>query len=799
MNLSRIRFCLSILLILFSSQLFAAKNPISWTLAGTFQNPVFSQASYSVTYTFTNQLPETLVKPLVIEKVASPANEFTYVDNCSGKLLTPHQSCTVKITLVPINAGQKSVQLIIAGYSKDRVPVPALTTSVPGSGSRVNVTGFVKQTLPSSLSVGTSANYNFTFTNNSPGIASDVSIQATDSGFQTSCGSKLAAGSSCSVSGTYTPVSISPSIQTVSATFNYSDGSPVTVSTSTAVPQATGIVGFFVSPNYLPAAMTPGSRSIEMKFQNYGPTAVGTITSNPATMVVVTGGDGTGTFSFTGGTPPTAQNNCTGVLPVGGACIVTGTFTAANTSATPYVVTGTLTYTGVTGSPTVLTTSTTVVSSLPTSRTVTFVNNCTFPVYFSLSGGQETGLSCSKSTGLGCPTGTSCDKTNGNCYWTNYAPIDNNFKLDAHGGSHTTDTVTIPATTIDPAIQWSGTMSASLACTAGTACGQADCGNSAGLSSVGACSPGIGFSPPVTQAEITMNLNTSDSYDVEVINGFTVPVSMVPGPYVTPSNYVCGWPGYSNASSVPAGFGACNWTSQATVPSNAYYWVTSNAQTGGESCNPLAPPTCGTTGQVCGLDGNLNGVCGNFLGFWSADEACGKNATAANPYFQCNTPVTGQFYPAGATLSDLMLCKVPKGSTSPTFNSCYQSYPGDSATQINTCCGCVDWWTDGVSGVNSTATSCVQALTGMLQANPIWLDTSSSGIISKIKWLKTACPSDYTYTFDDATSGFSCSNNLPGSPNSVGYTVTFCPATGASTFDTGLPAAFGTGDGRASF
>ncbi|WP_457589595.1 thaumatin family protein, partial [Legionella pneumophila] len=73
-------------------------------------------------------------------------------------------------------------------------------------------------------------------------------------------------------------------------------------------------------------------------------------------------------------------------------------------------------------------------------------------------------------------------------------------------------------------LQWSGNISASTLCN-GTTCQQAACGNAGGTTS---CAPGIGFTQPATQAEITMNLTTSDSYDVEVINGFHIPISMQP-------------------------------------------------------------------------------------------------------------------------------------------------------------------------------------------------------------------------------------------------------------------------------
>lgn len=317
-------------------------------------------------------------------------------------------------------------------------------------------------------------------------------------------------------------------------------------------------------------------------------------------------------------------------------------------------------------------------------------------------------------------------------------------------------------------------MSASTLCNNGTAtCGQADCQNSNGTAS---CAVGQGFAQPATQAEITMLIANGDSYDVEVINGFHLPISMAPSLYVTPNNYNCGVPGSNTAGN---GFGACIWTSTgpgvgAIPPSNAYYWVQDD--TPAVPCS-VSAPSC-PTNQVCGLDSSFNQTCGVFLGYWTADQACGTNATANNAFFNCNLPLstTSPPFPANSTLSQLMLCKVPKDYTGPNFNTCYGTYPSYSAAQITTCCGCQDWWLEGI-GANDTAQSCTKP-GGATQSDPTW----QSDIKGQVSWLKSACPSDYVYTFDDATSGFSCTNNLPGSPNSEGYTITFC-----SGGDSGLP------------
>lgn len=513
-----------------------------------------------------------------------------------------------------------------------------------------------------------------------------------------------------------------------------------------------------------------------MLYTNYGPGTV-TLTSNPATMVAVT--TGSSSASYTENTSQPGNNSCTTglMLGVGGACQSLGTFTStAATFPTSIAVTGTITYTGGTGGPSVnKITSTTVVSALVSTRTVQFVNNCNFPVWFSTNGGaiaNSPSCSCtSPPCQSSCPSGSTC---NGKlCYWNNPEPTDHNYELTT---GHLTDTVTIPANNI-AGTQWSGNFAASLGCNGSSSCLQADCGNAGGSAQ---CNPGQGYTQPATQAEITMLANDADSYDVEVINGMSVPTSFQPGPpnsYVNVSNYTCGFAGNAVAAN---GFGACNWTGTAVVPSFAYNYVSGVTGT--------APPcltgnTCATMGQICGLDATLDPVCGDFLGYWSSDQACGVNASKANAYFDCNNPVAN---PPGSVLSQFMLCKVPTGYTGPNYSSCYSTYP--AGTDTSTCCGCVDWWTIGVSA-NSTAPSCNG------QSNSTWTTGTSTNpsILSQIEWMKKACPSIYTYPFDDATSGFTCSNTLPGVANSVNYTVTFCPGT-STPGDTGLPA--GVTEGR---
>ena len=54
--------------------------------------------------------------------------------------------------------------------------------------------------------------------------------------------------------------------------------------------------------------------------------------------------------------------------------------------------------------------------------------------------------------------------------------------------------------------------------------------------------------------------------------------------------------------------------------------------------------------------------------------------------------------------------------------------------------------------------------------NPAWNDR----VKPTLWWLKKACPSAYTYPFDDMSSTFTC-KNMQNNVNSVNYQISFCP------------------------
>lgn len=782
---------------------FAAKDPVAWRLNQSFPNTVTTGTSYNITYTLTNQLPFQLSHPLTIEKSASPDSDFTYADNCTGQRLQPQASCTVEVTLTPVMAGMISFQLIM-GYDNNQVPLPKLLTTAVGQNTNTAIIqASVSTAMTNPLSLGNSSNYGFTFKNIGLVKATSVSASSSASGYSSSCGTYLDPGDSCTVTGTYTPSSATPTLQSVVGSFAYAEGSTVTATDTISISTSSGVVGLVLTP--LPSVMAPSATAnYGFKFCNQSSSAI-TITDLTVSASPVVG--------IATNDPPGTTNNCsTGTLPGGvdACCQVLGTYTAPASPQALVTVTEQLSFTGTSGSP-VTVSSSTVVGTVPATRVINVVNSCGFAISVSMSGAAlGSGDYTAPCSTNGCPNGSSCDTTTGVCFFQNYTPTNtasgNNVLNSGDTGKFTIPSVNTP----DPVIQWSGGISASLNCAGNPSCLYASCGNGTGTTS---CTPGSGFTTPSTQAEFTLLYASGDSYDTTVINGFHIPIQMAPDAPVLISNYSCGTSGYKAGGN---GFGACVWTkSVGYPPSHQYYWVSTVSSGTAGTCTLSSPNTC-NAGYLCGLTSTQVGTanqptaiaCGAFLGFWTGDEVCGSANVpqAIRDDFNCDTQLSTLTTPSGPsfsptppgytpplTLGDLMLCSVAQGYTGPILNTCYQVYPTSgtpsySSAQIQSCCGCVDWWTVSYNGsaigANNTANTCAQY--GTYNTDPVW----TQYIQGTLSWMKAACPSAYVYPFDDKTSTFGCSNVSSGNPsNTVNYTITFCPGG-----DSGLPT--GTNEGR---
>lgn len=379
------------------------------------------------------------------------------------------------------------------------------------------------------------------------------------------------------------------------------------------------------------------------------------------------------------------------------------------------------------------------------SREILIVNNCQYDFYFKVTSGsaptiRSIGVTSPPASLLTCTSnsqcvaGSSCLSPPGLCFWNVNTPSSGNFEVPAGRAN----SVTFPYYNNNVQTLWSGNFGF---------CRGASCSSSSSVCSAKGCNVVNGAS---NIAEITLQKNYADFYDISNIGGFNVPMSF--GPTNLPPSmleistpYTCGTPGLPIEQN---GIGASSWS--AIPPYVQNYWVKG---TGG-SCTSSSQCTNGT---VCGVDTtpsrvpNMNLMCGELYGMWTANALCSQDpqfSLSPDP-FLCSSPI--QNGPYSTTVGQLYLCDGTSGS----------GY-SDGADEYS--CGCENWWETGLSVPPSPATPlCVNSA-------PAWTEY----VLPSISWLKEACPSCYTYPYDDKSSSFTCSN-FEGATNTQNYTLTLCP------------------------
>jgi len=202
---------------------------------------------------------------------------------------------------------------------------------------------------------------------------------------------------------------------------------------------------------------------------------------------------------------------------------------------------------------------------------------------------------------------------------------------------------------------------------------------------------------------------------------------------------------------------ACSWE---TNPSPAYTkeqlrFVSPPDTTTLVSCTKDSDCAKVTDGTSCGLYSSLTDkikqICGSPRGWWSANQVCADDAssTIGNNVFKCDTTITGQ-----GKVKNLYSCNGINNTS---------GYAA-AADITSTLCGCNDWnYPVNGHGCNGS--------------NAQWV----SHALPEAKIKKEACPTAYSYPFDDETSTFVCQSNPDPitsgaiTANNINYTITFCP------------------------
>jgi hypothetical protein len=334
----------------------------------------------------------------------------------------------------------------------------------------------------------------------------------------------------------------------------------------------------------------------------------------------------------------------------------------------------------------------------------------------------------------------------------------------------------------------------------------------------------VGGKQPVSQAEFTLQATATDFYDVTLINGANMGIQMAPMPTATQTpgavdpTYWCTTPGsgcnfdlgqYTKAipqasptdatrllmlisqpcnvnanSGCPAANYTCSGTANA-LNGVCYKTCSTNADCpgnlqclqagdGNSYCQCNAQSDC-PAGQFCGSQfvpglGDASSPqlylqqCGSFAGWWTADDFCGNANNVIGPPGSPNLSC-GKTIADGdgnnTNIASLLGCNgassTAQAGNAGNKSSCYNA----GASPTTSCCGCA---TDLVNPLSSLW----PAATGACANNNT---TWASSVQPWIANLKQACPSAYSYPFDDFTSTFEC--QAQGATNMLGYTVTF--------------------------
>lgn len=446
-----------------------------------------------------------------------------------------------------------------------------------------------------------------------------------------------------------------------------------------------------------------------------------------------------------------------------------------------------------------------IAPSISVPRTITVINMCPFTVYAGISGGSAN-LTKGPVPGT-CPTGTydteSTDPTTGYelCYWNNPTPSTGSYKLTQGESTQ----FVIPTSSVDTVgAMWGGGIMARLKLNESWVIGQCNAGQE---SLGGACAVGVGFSVPETVAEITMISGGQDTYDLQLINGVTVPISMAPNGVTADSGnpYINGVAGSTSAQTgTQYTLKASSWTFDpsstgvvtATTSSTYYNYVSGTSGSTDQCTTDTGGPGVGCTGNangpVCGYAANslanTNGnpptyarVCGYRLAYLTGAAIYTMNPSSSNtaPFSFESLLYTGAQsgslpYPNANSnpMHDFYLCN--NGAA----QSGYQA-----ATVYPQACGCANW--DSIFGPDGaqiatptkqcqgTGISGYSATTAGIGFNSAWLNE----VLPRVQWVKQGAPTAYSFPYDDPSSTFSGYQPASSSnaANAVNYTVTFCP------------------------
>ncbi|MBP9722027.1 MAG: hypothetical protein KBD64_02585 [Gammaproteobacteria bacterium] len=324
----------------------------------------------------------------------------------------------------------------------------------------------------------------------------------------------------------------------------------------------------------------------------------------------------------------------------------------------------------------------------------------------------------------------------------------------------------------------------------------------------GACSPDKGITSAFTQAEITFNDKQNDFYDISIINGVNVPISIEPvaryfGNQGMQENFFCKATG-NPPTGDPKKMKGCSWnfTPPDGYEKHIFTEIYRNLATDNKTCT--TDVDCKSVGGVCGLkypedyiNYNNKGYCGKPIAYQTLANisplVVSVKTSALKDLFQLNNAhniaLSDGTGVQAVTNNQLFMCKTDDYGTGYLYlDSCYnyckgkfpcnEYKPGKTKNSSTACCGCIDW--PGVPTDDDVACKASESYSNPARA--LWLAT----VKPLVGWLIDGCPDAYEYQYGDKHGTMQCSSKDkaidPG--NNVGYTITFCPS-GKGIFPSG--------------
>ncbi len=293
---------------------------------------------------------------LVVDSISTTDTEFVETNTCGSfpVKLWVGQSCNITITFTPAQEGSRSGSLSIT----DNQSSTAQTIPLSGVGLAPEASLGPSSLSWSNVFENTSgATQNVTLTNSGNAALTITSISVSSDYSETNtCGSSVAAGSSCTISVVFKPTSQG----TISGTLTVSDNSNYSTSTN----QTSSLSGTAVGPTASlgPATLTYASQLVGTSSATQNITLSNTGTAALTIASVAISGANAGDFSQT--------NTCGTSVAAGGSCAITVTFKPTATGTRTGTITVTDNTGGVTGSTQLTTltgTAVAPVASVPSS------------------------------------------------------------------------------------------------------------------------------------------------------------------------------------------------------------------------------------------------------------------------------------------------------------------------------------------------------------------------------------------------------------------------------------------------